>query len=71
MRLHRIYGKMQSFIMTFGINKGYFISVGIAILSVVRVIYEADIDGLENINYDINILWPFIITIVSTMLKKS
>lgn len=42
--------------MTFGINKGYFISAVIAILSVVRVIYKANIDGWENVNYDINTL---------------
>ena len=66
-RLHRIYGKIQSSMMSFGINKGYFISAGIAILSVVRVIYEANIDGWENVNYDINTLWPFLVTIVSTI----
>ena len=66
-KLHRTYGKIQSYIMTFGINKGYFISAGIALISVAKVIYEGYLDGWENINYDINTLWPFALTIGSTM----
>ncbi len=66
-KLHRTYGQIQSSIMTFGINKGYFISAGIALLSVAKVIYEGYLGGWQNISYDINTLWPFILTFISAI----
>ena len=39
-KIHRIYGKIQSSIMSFRISKGFFVSAGIGLLSVAKIIVQ-------------------------------
>lgn len=53
--------------MSFGINKGFFISAGIGLLSVAKIIVQGYLDGWGSLNYDISTLWPIILTILSAL----
>lgn len=66
-KIHRIYGQIQSSIMTFGINKGYFVSVGMGLLSIAKIIFQGYLDGWATLDYDIRTLWPLVITLLSTV----
>jgi len=66
-KVHRIYGRIQSSIMTFGINKGYFVSIGIGLLSVVNLIFQEYLYGWKSSNFDIYTLWPFVLTLLTTL----
>ena len=64
--VHRLYGQIQSSIMTFGINNGYFISLGAALFSVLKLVVPGFLCGWGSLIYDINTWWPIAITIFST-----
>lgn len=45
--LHRIVGRWQSSLMTFGINKGYFITIGFTIFSLLKIYIDGGFDSVE------------------------
>lgn len=65
-KLHRLYGKIQGSIMSFGINKGYFLSAIIGLASLVNLFYTNYIDKFNSINYDFKVWMPFIVALSST-----
>lgn len=66
-KIHRIYGKIQSSIMTFGVNKGYFIGIAFGGISVFKIAGEGSFDDWTNLSFDINTLWFLGATFASTV----
>ncbi|CBH20515.1 protein of unknown function [Acetoanaerobium sticklandii] len=65
-RLHRLYGKIQSSIMAFGINKGYFVNFCIGLFALINLFYNENIFGIEFLKEDFYKKVPILFTILST-----
>lgn len=65
-KLHRLIGKWQSSIMTFGLNKGYFVTVILALVSIAKLLIDIQEKGNRiDVTGNITILGPIIATAIS------
>lgn len=65
-KIHRLIGKIQSSIMTFGINRGYWISAFMGIVTIAKIVYEINLDGLEGLWERLDTIIPLIATVGTT-----
>ena len=69
-KMHRMIGKVQSSIMTFGINRGYWVSALMGLVTIAKIVYEINVDGLDGLWERLDTIIPLIATIGTTGLTS-